>query len=196
MNSGVADAARQLRAVTGADVDLRGLHPTQVPTVVGTLIDLQRMFPDVRVSSVSLYRRRLNHGLGFCDPGLVSEIHLNRFWFGRPIGALREASVRCAGRTVDGMPAWHGDMVDPAHPVVHEFGHCVHGARGRSDKFRHMLREGFRAASRDPRSAPTGYSVSNEAEWFAECFAAALCGGPATRVNPSVILVRRYLSDA
>lgn len=131
-------------------------------------------------------------------------IHLSARWFAAPIVELKAAGLCNADLPtragIEG-PAWHGQMLEPEHTLMHEFGHVLMKAlQARRDKgLARLLRDGFyNGAVVDPVNAPTGYSVPSKGnedggEWFGECFAAAHVGNENLKAHPQVQLMRKFL---
>lgn len=182
-----------IRLHVGETVELAldDLHPSYANVVPDTIFQLTERYPWGGPVRVQLYGKTGDRSLGFTKGNTIS---LNRFWFCQPRAVLQKAAAEGAQHGVRQIAEWHDAMTDePAHLLTHEYGHVLEPVlqrrtRGNFDDFRERL---FAIVRRDPRSAPTGYCLVDEAENWAETFACGHLGDQAT--NDQVIAVRRYL---
>lgn len=153
------------------DIDLSGAHSAylrDVPEILESLIDT---YPGAELRSVRLYQPR---------PGDTSmattlsggHIRLNAYWFARDPSFLEAAAGYHPIITVDGVNiGWHGPMRwEPLQVLTHEFGHAV-GFSLPQSRYRDWVGDRWRAATRNPGLAPSGYSLDSEDEFFGEDFA-------------------------
>jgi hypothetical protein len=159
--------------------NLAGAHPDYRRDIPDILTPLTEYYPGARLSSVSLYQpKRGDTSMGATyDNG---EIRLNSHWFGHHPDELKRAAIHHSVIDVNGIEVgWHGPMVwEPRQLLTHEFGHVVWQSLPQRE-VQTWAADRWRAATRDPRRAPSGYAlVGNSsdrklvgAEFFGEMFA-------------------------
>jgi hypothetical protein len=130
----------------------------------------------------------MNRSLGDAtDPGTI---RLNGFHFGRD-----PAEFSAAGEVEDLVPGfpglrWHGGMPQPQQVLYHEAAHVLRDGLGPdAEVFSYAM---WLEATADPSRAPTGYSMYNPSEFWAEAFAclALGCAGD----NIQVVELGRFLA--
>jgi hypothetical protein len=155
------------------DFDLAGAHPDFRRDIPAILLPLSRRYPGAKLSAVHLYDPEdgdTSMGATYED----GEIRLNKFWFGRDPRHLTDAARdHPFVRVGDAPMGWHGAMLcEPPQIIFHEFGHCVWNGLPR-ERVEGWATERWRAATRRPYLAPSGYALASPPEFFGEMF--ALC---------------------
>lgn len=138
--------------------DIAGAHPDYRRSIPDILTPLTEQYPGAVLKSVVLFRPAPGDtSIGGTTDGVI---RLNSYWFTRGPSLLRRAAANRHAVEVGGVRmGWHGPMVDePAHVLTHEFGHVSWDALPRREVEK-WTRERFRAATRDPRRAPSGYAL-------------------------------------
>lgn len=155
------------------DFDLSDAHPGFRRVIPEILLPLSECYPGAKLTRVRLYQpERGDTSMGqTLDTG---EMRLNAYWFARDPDELSAAARRYAVIEVDGSPmGWHGPMIaEPPQLLSHEFGHCAWFGLP-EEVVRNWARERWRAATRRPHLAPSGYALRSPEEFFGEMF--ALC---------------------
>lgn len=155
------------------DFDLAGAHSEFQRVIPSILLPLYERYPGALLRRVCLYdpaEGDTSMGATY-DDGTVK---LNKYWFGRDPYYLSAAAKRHAVVDVEGSPmGWHGPMVcEPPQLLSHEFGHCAWNGLPR-EQVEEWTSERWRAATRRPHLAPSGYALASPDEFFSEIF--ALC---------------------
>lgn len=152
--------------------ELDGAHPGHQAVIEATINRLAARYPMAPLREVKLYEPMPgDRSLGNADePGVIK---LNAYWFSQSPEVLQQAALEWPmmplgnGREIP----WHGQMLDePEHTTCHEFGHILAQAL---PKVRRVAQTGWRADTKDPTKAVSGYAIAVGAdEWWAENFAA------------------------
>jgi hypothetical protein len=153
------------------EFDLDDAHPGYRRDIPAILAPLVERYPGIKLRSVSLYRP---------EPGDTSmgqttadgRIELNPFWFTKPPAELNSASRHHYVVEVDGAQiGWHGPMIwEPRQLLYHEAGHAAWYGLPKQ-LIERWAGDRWRAATRQPLTAPSGYGLLNPAEFFGELFA-------------------------
>lgn len=155
------------------DFDLGDAHPKFQRLIPEILLPLRDRYPGAKLSSVGVYQpRRGDTSMGATTSD--GKITLNAYWFARDPAELSKAARRYAIIDATGFPmGWHGPMIaEPPQLLTHEFGHCVYFGLPERE-IEEWSEERWRAATRRPELAPSGYALTSPPEFFGEMF--ALC---------------------
>jgi hypothetical protein len=141
-------------------VELDGV-PDEIARQIVDIVDrCSSKYPQADLKGVRLYEPKPgDRSLGNEDShGWLS---LNSLWFAGDIDQLRTAA--------QSEPLWHGPMTEePRHVTLHEFGHVlaesITGCAARAETL-------WQAATANPKSAPSRYSLTASPEFVAELFA-------------------------
>lgn len=148
---------------------LHNAHPAFREQIVETYTKLQERYP-FRVEQVELYEPRghdMSMGAAYPD----GTIKLNAYWFAGTPDRLNDSAKRDTRIVADDQELeWHGPMVkEPEHVLVHEFGHIIEFGLGSNVK--QWSKPRWLLGTIMPATAPTGYALTNDSEYFAEAFA-------------------------
>jgi hypothetical protein len=167
-------------------------HPDYRRVIVQAYADLQMAYPFVKLTRVELIdpTSPTDTSMGAALPGGI--IQLNAYWFAADPVTLNDAAKRdieiSAG---DVKLLWHGLMVkEPDQVLSHEFGHLIEQSAPKVVQDWASLR--WKAATRTPDLAPSGYALANSTEYFAEAFALFDLGlsDPASAADMKTLLRR------
>lgn len=132
-------------------------------------------YPSARLRRVALYEpKRGDTSMGrTLDDGTVL---LNAYWFARDPAALRKAAEKHPSVIVGGITiGWHAYMPEPPQLLTHEFFHAV---RNGAPVVMDWANDAWSACTRYPELAPSGYSLSDPEEFWAEAMALRELGFP------------------
>ena len=169
---------------------LADAHAAYCEKIEAIVTGLAQRYPWVPLRRVKLFEPRGNdQSLGNADePGQIS---LSARWFAAEPNLLQEAALHKAEVAIGAgrVMAWHGAMLqEPAHLLTHEFGHVASQAL---PAYRDWSDTEWRRGTSDPDAAPSGYSLTNADEFFAECFAEFALGlAPPDRARAIADLIR------
>lgn len=147
---------------------LAGSHPKFAPLIREAFDRLSAKYPVSNLKRVVLFCPEAgDESMGYASAD--GEVGLNLHWFGRDPLVLSEAAASRPIIDVGGVEmGWHGPMLsEPEQLFAHEFFHTVwYGMpQGRAERW---ATERWRLATRDVKLAPSGYSLANPSEFFAE----------------------------
>lgn len=154
------------------DIDAAKLHPTYRAAIGPELEALLAAFPRCPLKRVEVYRGSTgDRSLGNADK--LATINLNAYWFtDRSLEELHDEAQEGYLFSLPGsveVLKWHGGMVELAHLLCHEFGHCLSDAL---PGYKLFAEQHWREATAAPHEAVSGYALAGADEWFGEAFAA------------------------
>lgn len=153
------------------DYRLDKAHPEYQQIIPTTFDRLIARYPFATLKRVELIDpiSKTDTSMGAALPGGV--VQLNAYWFAGVPDRLNDAAKRDTLVPIgDRKIRWHGPMMDePAQVLSHEFGHIIEQAA--PEIIGMWAAKQWQAATEQPVLAPTGYSLANAAEYWAEAFA-------------------------